>query len=235
MDESRPKHFCCSSCVIKLGDSTLGFGVTNQDKLLEHAVMTAINAVSVNIIAAEAKRAAETQNSDERQPTTEDTKSAPTGSQQKGEGAVIFKRDVNDDTCHDEKLATTCKAVDGKRRRISRTPHEPSVRANSGTAANRAVPATSTPNDTAKSNGTETSDFEIEVSPDQYYCTGATAFVSPEPWLMCCMALLHSRVAVVVCCGRNETYGGFSNLALHTKEQLNHTFHVIIAQQRADD
>lgn len=64
----------------------------------------------------------------------------------------------------------------------------------------------------------------------QYYATGAVAYCSHEPCVMCAMALLHNRVAAVVFPQKNENkdYGGLgSRVSLHVNKQLNHRFRVL--------
>ncbi|KAF8822131.1 cytidine and deoxycytidylate deaminase zinc-binding region domain-containing protein [Cardiosporidium cionae] len=64
------------------------------------------------------------------------------------------------------------------------------------------------------------------IPAEQYLLTGASVFLSHEPCVMCAMALLHSRVHIVVFAERNMLHGGLgSRFCLHMNAKLNHKFH----------
>lgn len=59
-----------------------------------------------------------------------------------------------------------------------------------------------------------------------YLCTGFDAYISREPCIMCCMGLLHSRIARVFI-GEARPGGGLGSLyKLHANPALNHSFKV---------
>ena len=65
-------------------------------------------------------------------------------------------------------------------------------------------------------------------NPQQLFCTGYTAFCSREPCTMCCMALVHARIATVVF-GENSALSGAlagPSMRLGAHPQLNHSFNV---------
>jgi hypothetical protein len=63
-----------------------------------------------------------------------------------------------------------------------------------------------------------------------YLATGKDIMLVDEPCIMCCMALLHSRIHRVFILKRNSLFGGFTNLGIHQKRDLNHRFSVFFYQ-----
>lgn len=64
---------------------------------------------------------------------------------------------------------------------------------------------------------------------DQYLCQDAKVFLSHEPCIMCAMALVHSRVGLVVYKQKFDSWGGLGSFAkLHTSSSLNHRFHALV-------
>lgn len=60
-----------------------------------------------------------------------------------------------------------------------------------------------------------------------YLLTSLSLFVTHEPCVMCCMALLHSRVREVFYVYKSENGGGFeSGFGVHGRRDLNHRFDV---------
>lgn len=63
---------------------------------------------------------------------------------------------------------------------------------------------------------------------DDYLCCNCEAVTTHEPCLMCAMALVHSRVRLVVYRYPDEGFGGFGGkLSLHTCASLNHQVRVL--------
>jgi tRNA(Arg) A34 adenosine deaminase TadA len=72
---------------------------------------------------------------------------------------------------------------------------------------------------------------ERKLTESQYYATGAVAYLSSEPCIMCAMALLHNRISLAIFPSgtENKIYGGLGGcISLHTNGQLNHRFHVLV-------
>lgn len=67
---------------------------------------------------------------------------------------------------------------------------------------------------------------EIESAEDgPYLCTGYYAYVTREPCVMCCMALIHSRIKRVFYGRRFENGGGLGSLCkIHVVKDLNHHY-----------
>ena len=64
-----------------------------------------------------------------------------------------------------------------------------------------------------------------DKDPSAYLCTGLTVVTTAEPCAMCCMAMVHSRVARAVFGSRNPGHGGLvSAYRIHTLPSLNHRF-----------
>eukprot|EP01125_Pyxidicula_operculata_P015934 TRINITY_DN5437_c0_g1_i1.p1 TRINITY_DN5437_c0_g1~~TRINITY_DN5437_c0_g1_i1.p1 ORF type:complete len:295 (+),score=38.07 TRINITY_DN5437_c0_g1_i1:902-1786(+) len=62
---------------------------------------------------------------------------------------------------------------------------------------------------------------------DDYLCTGYRVVLTEEPCIMCSMALLHSRVSMVIYVKSNPERGGLgSRQKIHCQKSLNHHFHV---------
>nr|XP_018267059.1 uncharacterized protein I303_01042 [Kwoniella dejecticola CBS 10117]OBR89217.1 hypothetical protein I303_01042 [Kwoniella dejecticola CBS 10117] len=70
----------------------------------------------------------------------------------------------------------------------------------------------------------------ISITPERngsdYLLTSLTLFITHEPCVMCCMALLHSRVREVFYIFPRKKGGGFngSELGIHARKDLNHRF-----------
>lgn len=75
---------------------------------------------------------------------------------------------------------------------------------------------------------------EDPTSEAQYLCSNLYVFVTHEPCTMCCMALLHSRVAKVFYAQKMSLTGGFeSSYGIHWRSELNHRF-VVFAGWKAE-
>ncbi|KAJ2779171.1 adenosine deaminase, tRNA-specific 3 [Coemansia interrupta] len=57
-----------------------------------------------------------------------------------------------------------------------------------------------------------------------YLCAGLDVFSTKEPCVMCCMALVHSRVGRLFFVDSDAAGGGISRYALHARKALNHHF-----------
>ncbi|KAJ1723211.1 tRNA-specific adenosine deaminase subunit tad3 [Coemansia erecta] len=57
-----------------------------------------------------------------------------------------------------------------------------------------------------------------------YLCAGLDVFSTKEPCVMCCMALVHSRVGRLFFVDRDAAAGGISRYAMHARKALNHHF-----------
>jgi len=63
--------------------------------------------------------------------------------------------------------------------------------------------------------------------PRPYLCTGLHCYVATEPCAMCAMAMVHSRIAVVVYCQRDPLHGALGGaFHLHQQRSLNHHYEV---------
>ncbi|XP_076045360.1 putative inactive tRNA-specific adenosine deaminase-like protein 3 [Oratosquilla oratoria] len=70
-------------------------------------------------------------------------------------------------------------------------------------------------------------DIQGAGSKQAYICTGFNVFVNREPCMMCCMALLHSRVNRIFFSDLNQKEGALmSKTRLHTLSGINHRFEV---------
>ena len=68
-------------------------------------------------------------------------------------------------------------------------------------------------------------------SVDQYYCTGLHLYISHEVCVMCAMALVHSRIAVVFYQSEDRHFGALGSLyRVHLHDSLNHHFQVFTRQ-----
>lgn len=71
-----------------------------------------------------------------------------------------------------------------------------------------------------------------EVSQGNYYCQGCTVYCSHEPCVMCAMALVHSRIDMLVFYHKNEEHGGITKGRLHLDRRLNHGYRVFSVKQK---
>lgn len=63
------------------------------------------------------------------------------------------------------------------------------------------------------------------LSEDAYLCKDVDVYCSQEPCVMCCMALVHSRIGRIVYTHESSSARGpIRELCLHGRSQLNHTF-----------
>lgn len=66
-------------------------------------------------------------------------------------------------------------------------------------------------------------------APDEtkpYLCSGYEIYCLKEPCIMCAMAMVHSRFAVVVFTTKDTRDGAFTVHRLHGEKQLNHRYRV---------
>jgi len=67
----------------------------------------------------------------------------------------------------------------------------------------------------------------ISAETDQYLASNYQLFTNTEPCIMCSMAILHSRFALVVYCDADEKNGGLGSVCkIHVASALNHHFDV---------
>lgn len=70
-----------------------------------------------------------------------------------------------------------------------------------------------------------------KTSADQYYCTGLHLYISHEVCVMCAMALVHSRIAMVFYQSEDRHFGALGSLyRVHLHDSLNHHFQVFTRQ-----
>nr|CEL69555.1 TPA: cytidine and deoxycytidylate deaminase zinc-binding region domain-containing protein, putative [Neospora caninum Liverpool] len=81
--------------------------------------------------------------------------------------------------------------------------------------------------------GTETTRWIKEVSDGNYYCQGCVVYCSHEPCVLCAMALIHSRIKLLVFAHDNKVHGGITRGRLHLDRRLNHGYRVLCL--RAND
>lgn len=63
------------------------------------------------------------------------------------------------------------------------------------------------------------------ASSDMYLCVGLDVYCSQEPCIMCCMALVHSRIGRLIYKDNSkDTKSSIRHFKLHGRAQLNHTF-----------
>ncbi|PHJ19655.1 cytidine and deoxycytidylate deaminase zinc-binding region domain-containing protein [Cystoisospora suis] len=86
-----------------------------------------------------------------------------------------------------------------------------------------------TPSNDGDSMGTTEED---EVSDGNYYCQGCTVYCSHEPCVMCAMALVHSRINMLVFYHKNEEHGGITKGRLHLDRRLNHGYRVLCFKRK---
>lgn len=66
-----------------------------------------------------------------------------------------------------------------------------------------------------------------------YLCVDAEVYLQNEPCVMCAMALVHSRVRMVVFAKENPDFGGFGGrVALQQEKKLNHQVRVLRCQNK---
>jgi hypothetical protein len=76
----------------------------------------------------------------------------------------------------------------------------------------------------SEAGGADISDL---IPDDQYLCTGLDLYVTHEPDLMTCMALVHSRIRRVYFQEVNSEYGALSShYSFHSLRALNHHYRV---------
>ncbi|KAJ1839560.1 hypothetical protein LPJ73_006717 [Coemansia sp. RSA 2703] len=67
-------------------------------------------------------------------------------------------------------------------------------------------------------------DGEGEAGESGYLCAGLDVFSTKEPCVMCCMALVHSRVGRLFFIDQDAVAGGISRYSMHARKALNHHF-----------
>ncbi|PFH36949.1 cytidine and deoxycytidylate deaminase zinc-binding region domain-containing protein [Besnoitia besnoiti] len=71
-----------------------------------------------------------------------------------------------------------------------------------------------------------------DVSQGNYYCHGCVVYCSHEPCVMCAMALVHSRIKLLIFGRTNHLHGGITRGRLHLDRRLNHGYRVLRAAVR---
>ncbi|ORX75574.1 cytidine deaminase-like protein [Anaeromyces robustus] len=81
-------------------------------------------------------------------------------------------------------------------------------------------------NENEQSNKRRKLNTEIDSS-QPYLCTNYDLYTIKEPCIMCCMALVHSRIGRVFYLKKNENDGGLESIhQIHIQPELNHHFQV---------